>query len=67
MEHNVVNALIEIPLGSKNKYELDPKTGRIQLDRVLYASDSEVTFDQLFEKDDIVYRKGEGSPVESTG
>ena len=38
MEHNVVNALIEIPLGSKNKYELDPKTGRIQLDRVLYAS-----------------------------
>ena len=35
---NVVNALIEIPLGSKNKYELDEKTGRITLDRVLYAS-----------------------------
>lgn len=38
MEHNVVHALIEIPLGSKNKYELDKKTGRILLDRVLYAA-----------------------------
>ena len=38
MEHNVVDALIEIPLGSRNKYELDKKTGRIHLDRVLYAA-----------------------------
>ena len=38
MEHNVVDALIEIPLGSKNKYELDKATGRIKLDRVLYAA-----------------------------
>ena len=38
MENNVVDALIEIPLGSKNKYELDKKTGRIKLDRVLYAA-----------------------------
>ncbi len=38
MENNVVNALIEIPLGSKNKYELDKRTGRIVLDRVLYAA-----------------------------
>lgn len=38
MENNVVNALIEIPLGSKNKYELDKATGRIHLDRVLYAA-----------------------------
>ena len=37
MEH-VVQALIEIPLGSKNKYEKDKKTGRIHLDRVLYAA-----------------------------
>jgi len=36
--NNVVDALIEIPLGSKNKYELDEKTGRIKLDRVLYAA-----------------------------
>ena len=38
MENFVVNALIEIPLGSKNKYELDKKTGRIRLDRVLYSA-----------------------------
>lgn len=35
---NIVDALIEIPLGSKNKYELDEKTGKIKLDRVLYAA-----------------------------
>ena len=34
----VVDALIEIPLGSKNKYEKDKATGRIRLDRVLYAA-----------------------------
>ena len=38
MENKVVDALIEIPLGSKNKYELDEATGRIHLDRVLYAA-----------------------------
>lgn len=38
MINNVVDALIEIPLGSKNKYELDKQTGRIRLDRVLYAA-----------------------------
>jgi len=31
----VVNAIIEIPKGSKNKYELDKKTGLFKLDRVL--------------------------------
>ena len=35
---NVVDALIEIPLGSRNKYELNEKTGRIHLDRVLYSA-----------------------------
>ena len=38
MRTNIVDALIEIPLGSKNKYELDKSTGRIRLDRVLYAA-----------------------------
>lgn len=33
-----VEALIEIPIGSKNKYEVDHKTGRIHLDRVLYSA-----------------------------
>lgn len=37
-ERNVVNALIEIPLNSRNKYELDHQTGRIRLDRVLYSA-----------------------------
>ena len=36
--NHVVDALIEIPLGSRNKYELDEATGRIKLDRVLYAA-----------------------------
>ena len=35
---NVVHALIEIPLHSKNKYEVDHETGKIKLERVLYAS-----------------------------
>lgn len=36
--NNVVDALIEIPLGSKNKYEVNTATGRIHLDRVLYSA-----------------------------
>ena len=36
--NNVVEALIEIPYGSKNKYEVDKTTGRIRLDRVLYSA-----------------------------
>ena len=35
---NVEYTIIEIPMGSKNKYELDKDTGRIVLDRVLYAA-----------------------------
>lgn len=31
-------ALIEIPKGSKSKYELDKATGMLRLDRVLYTS-----------------------------
>jgi inorganic pyrophosphatase len=38
MKKNVVEALIEIPLNSRNKYEVDHTTGRIHLDRVLYAA-----------------------------
>jgi inorganic pyrophosphatase len=33
----VVEAVIEIPTGSQNKYEMDHHTGRIRLDRVLYS------------------------------
>ena len=31
-------AVIEIPKGSKNKYEIDKKTGFLRLDRILYTS-----------------------------
>ena len=35
---HIIETLIEIPVGSRNKYEYDDKSGRIRLDRVLYAS-----------------------------
>jgi len=34
----VINVLIEIPGGSKNKYEYDKELGAFALDRVLYSS-----------------------------
>lgn len=34
----VVNALIEIPKGSKSKYEIDKGTGLLKLDRIIYSS-----------------------------
>lgn len=34
----VVNSIIEIPKGSKAKYELDKKSGLLKLDRVLFSS-----------------------------
>ena len=33
-----VNALIEIPQGSRSKYEVDKDTGLLRLDRVIYSS-----------------------------
>jgi inorganic pyrophosphatase len=33
-----VNALIEIPQGSRTKYEIDKPTGLLKLDRVIYSS-----------------------------
>ncbi|MCZ8091580.1 MAG: inorganic diphosphatase [Flavobacterium sp.] len=35
---NIVNGIIEIPKGSRAKYELDKDSGMIKLDRVLYSS-----------------------------
>lgn len=35
---NSVNAIIEIPKGSKAKYEIDKDSGLIKLDRVLFSS-----------------------------
>jgi inorganic pyrophosphatase len=35
---HIVNAIVEIPKGSRAKYELDKETGLLKLDRVLYSS-----------------------------
>ncbi len=35
---SAVNALIEIPKGSRSKYEVDKETGLLRLDRVIYSS-----------------------------
>ncbi|RUA12085.1 MAG: inorganic diphosphatase [Flavobacteriia bacterium] len=35
---NIVNGVIEIPRGTRAKYELDKDSGLLRLDRVLYAS-----------------------------
>lgn len=34
----VITAVVEIPSGSRNKYELDKESGLIRLDRVLYSA-----------------------------
>ena len=38
MEPLSFDVTIEIPAGSRNKYEMDHKTGRIRLDRMLFTS-----------------------------
>jgi inorganic pyrophosphatase len=35
---SIVNALIEIPQGSRTKYELDKATGLLKVDRIIYSS-----------------------------
>ncbi len=34
----IVDCIIEVPRGSRNKYELDKKSGMLRLDRVLYSA-----------------------------
>jgi inorganic pyrophosphatase len=34
----IIPAIIEVPMGSKNKYELDKPSGLIRVDRVLFSS-----------------------------
>ena len=38
MKNDVVEAIVEIPFRSRNKYEVDHESGRIKLDRVLYSA-----------------------------
>lgn len=37
-DRSVIHAVIEIPKGSKVKYELDKVTGMLRVDRILYSS-----------------------------
>jgi inorganic pyrophosphatase len=37
MHDHAIDALVEIPKGSRNKYEYDEATARVRLDRVLYS------------------------------
>ena len=36
--HSVIDVLVEIPRGSRNKYEIDHETGRVYLDRRLFTA-----------------------------
>jgi len=36
MRH-IIEAIIEIPMGTQNKYEVEKKKNRIKLNRVLYS------------------------------
>ena len=35
---DIIDAVIEIPLKTKNKFEIQKETGKIKLDRVLYSA-----------------------------
>ena len=37
-ENTTIDVVVEIPSGSRNKYEINHNTGDIYLDRVLYSS-----------------------------
>ncbi len=36
--NNIVESIIEIPMGTKNKFEINKESGKIKLDRVLYSA-----------------------------
>ena len=38
MENEEFDVLVEIPKGSRNKYEVDKESGRIRLDRMIFSS-----------------------------
>lgn len=37
-ENELIDVIVEIPKGSRNKYEMDHETGRIRLDRRLFSA-----------------------------
>jgi inorganic pyrophosphatase len=61
MRLDPVEVMVEIPRGSRNKYEYDPKTQRFRLDRVLFASVHYPT-DYGFVMDTLAF---DGDPVDA--
>ena len=57
----MIEAVIEIPRGSRNKYEVDHETGRVHLDRVLYTPFVYPTDYGYFEKT----LGGDGDPLDA--
>jgi len=55
-----MNVIIEIPKGSKNKYEIDKKTGLIALDRAMHTS-QDYPFDYGFVPKTLY---GDGDPLD---
>ena len=48
-----IEVIIEIPKGSRNKYEVDHETGRVFLDRVRYENYQDISDVSAFLKDEI--------------
>ena len=57
----LVNVLVEIPAGSKNKYEFDKDLNALALDRVLYAS-VQYPYDYGFIPNTL---SGDGDPIDA--
>jgi inorganic pyrophosphatase len=38
LSDEIIDVFVEVPKGSRNKYEIDKETGQIRLDRVLFTS-----------------------------
>ena len=59
-EKGNLNVIIEIPKGSKNKYEIDKETGLIKLDRVMFTG-QDYPFDYGFIPNTLC---GDGDPLD---
>jgi inorganic pyrophosphatase len=61
MERDVLTVVVEIPKGSRNKYEMDHETGQVFLDRMLFTSMQYPT-DYGFIEDTL---GGDGDPLDA--
>lgn len=61
MEQMTFDVIVEIPAGSRNKYEVDHATGRIRLDRMLFTS-TRYPLDYGFVEDTLAL---DGDPIDA--